>query len=102
MKVIINLPASSAYSVYNKHTFPLSENCLGRSIATIALPHSSGGVRLTDFHHKEIIIVDFQEELQRAYDNHNWGLDDSTYANLMSYALLNNIVHTPPKYNCPA
>ena len=65
----------------------------------------------TDFSFSEVLIVNFQEEYQKAYDNKNWNSSSKTqFAGVKSgdlYNILRDIhdlhkIRFSPKYNCPA
>jgi CYTH domain-containing protein len=100
MKAIINVNKESAYAKYNGHTFEVKEFL--STVAGIKIPHEEFAEVTADFSHTEVLIVDLQEELQKAYDNYNWGGDNRTFPNLMSYVKTNNFVMRGLKYNCPA
>lgn len=93
MKAIVNVNKNSAYAHLNGLTFEVAE------ILTTLFALDVNGTK-TDFGHKEVIIISLQEELQIAYDNHNWGYKND-YLSLCLYARMNGIKFEA-KYNCPA
>jgi len=94
MKAIVNVNKKSAYSKYNGLTFDVID--VMSTIISLNIDN-----RTVDFSHKELFIVDINNELQREYDNYNWG--SKTYLNqLKLYCAFNDIVYINPKYNCPA
>jgi len=57
----------------------------------------------TDFTHKEVLIVDLNEELQNQYNDFNWGYTfNNVFKALEKYAYNNGILHKRPEYICPA
>jgi hypothetical protein len=90
MKAIVNVNKESAYAHLNGHTFEVKE-VLDRLIALDV----NGAI--TDFGHKEVMIVDFQNELQKEFDSFKWN-GGGNYSNLQKYAINNKIVFTEPKY----
>ena len=54
------------------------------------------------FAHNEVLIVDFQKNLQQAYNSANWNSNCISALNsLREYQKANNIKFQP-EYNCPA
>jgi hypothetical protein len=100
MKVIINVPAESAYSKYNFLTFEV-DSIIGNSVLLVALESEIKA----DFSMREVIVVDFDKTFQAAYDNINWNSSHESrkaFSFLNEYALIHNICHSQLKYNCPA
>lgn len=94
MKAIVNVKKSNQYSKFNFKTFEVVE-VLSNLIAL-----NLNGVT-TDFSHKEVIIVDIENEMQIAYDNYNWGTNIYVFHNLRSYCDKNKI-DVKLEYKCPA
>lgn len=101
MKAIVKVNKNSSYSRFNGLTFEVKE-VLSQQIALFIPSLELGKDLTTDFGHSEVIIVDIENELQKAYDNYNWGSDTRTYRNLEAYCIKNGIIVSKPKYNCPA
>lgn len=91
MKAIVNVNTNSAYAPLNGHTFKV-KGVFERFIAL-----DVNGV-VTDFGHQEVIIVDFQNELQKEFDTFKWN-GGGDYYNLRKYAINNHIVFAEPEYN---
>ena len=100
MKAIVNIKKSSSnYKQLNGLTFEVSE-VLSQQVALLIPNKELGKDVVTDFHHTEVMIVDIEKELQKAYDSFNWGSDSRTYRNLETYCIHNSIILNKPKYNC--
>ncbi len=91
MKAIINVNKNSAYAKYNGLTF-----CTHKMFRDFIELDINGNI--VDFKFDEIIIVDFSEELKKAYE---WFKDDKSmkmfYDYFVNYAEVNNI-KTEEKY----
>jgi hypothetical protein len=99
MKAIIKVNNQSAYSKYNFLTFEVKE--VLRDIISIKIEENLSA----DFSIKEVIIIDFNKEYQKAYDANNWGANwknSACFNFLCEYALFNNICAKKLEYNCPA
>ena len=94
MKAIVNVKKGSFLHNLNGKTFDVVE-CMS-SIVSLNI----NGIT-TDFSHKEIIVVDIEKELQKEYDNFNWG-SKNCYNNLDRYREINKIKGCTQIYNCPA
>lgn len=101
MKEILKVDKASAYAKLNGLTFKVSE-ILSQSISLFIYVPEHGKEVKVDFSHSEVFIVDIQNELQKAYDIFNWGLDLRTYPNLQKYCTSREILVNQPNYNCPA
>ncbi len=58
MKAIVNVSKGSAYSKYNLLTFDVLSNLISLNIQG----------KTVDFQHKEVIIVDIEEEFKKAFN----------------------------------
>lgn len=94
MKAIIKVNEGSSYAKYNGLTFDVAE--IKSSFVCLDI----NGVR-TDFSHKEVVICELQNEIQKAFDDYNYGSDNKTHIVLGFYCSSNKI-NFQPKYNCPA
>jgi len=94
MNAIVNVKKASSYSKYNGLTFPVID-VLDRIIC-MDIDNQS-----VIFSHKEVIIVDIQNELQKAYDMYNWS-GCRLFNKLVAYATVNKIECGKLEYNCPA
>lgn len=77
MRAIVNVKKGSAYAKYNGLTFEVAETRAdewNEKKSRITLKIKDVNV---DFALEEVIISDFQKEIQRAYDDKNW--DSSKY-----------------------
>jgi 3-deoxy-D-arabino-heptulosonate 7-phosphate (DAHP) synthase class II len=102
MKAIItNIKKRSAYAKYNGLTFEVKE--VLSTLIALQIPDENGKLNTVDFTFKEVMIVDFEQELQRAYCNANW---DNKYLrhfnNLKNYQEIKKIQKIHLQYNCPA
>jgi len=90
MKAIINT-TSKNYKHLNGRTFNVKE--LFTSFVAIELTNEfvKGGIITTDFNHNEVLIIDIDAEVQKAYDNYNWGNDNKSYIKLKNYCISNRI-----------
>lgn len=96
MKAIINVNRKSVYSKLNGLTFDVKD------VMSNLISLDINGI-ITDFTHKEVMIVDFANELQSAYNRANWNSSDMTLLFILrSYKIDNNIGDTQLEYNCPA
>lgn len=82
MRAIVNIRKSSAYAEYNGLTFEVAEtkaNTQSEKVRiTLKIFRKDIGKEVSvDFSENEVIIVDFQKEIQKAYDDVNW--DASRY-----------------------
>lgn len=98
MKAIIKVPKSSAYSFLNGHTFEVQE--VFSTFVSLKIPSQIGEITGIDFSYNEIIIVDIDNEIQKSYDDFNFGYN-SIYIHLKYYCKINNIT-TKEEYNCLA
>ena len=101
MKAILNVNEFSCYARFNGLTFEVTE-VLNRQVALLIPNLELGKCLTTDFSFSEVIIVDIANELQKAYDNYNWGSDNGIYNNLKAYCTKRGIITPKPEYNCPA
>jgi hypothetical protein len=100
MQVIIKVPQTSAFSKYNFLTFEV-EQVVGNTLLSVKLEPG----KKADFSYKEIIIVDFENAYQAAYNAINWNTNYQAaklFSFLSGYSLVNNICHKQLEYNCPA
>jgi len=90
MEAIINTK-SATYKHLNGKTFAIKE--IFTSFVALELPFNfiKGGINTTDFNHKEVIIVDIDNEIQSAFDDHNWGNDCKRYIHLRNYCITKKI-----------
>jgi hypothetical protein len=90
MKAIINTKSAS-YKHLNGRTYKVKQ--VFSSFVAIEIPSQicEGRFDTCDFNHNEVLIVDIDAEVQRAYDNFNWGSDNKTYIRLKDYCLANRI-----------
>ena len=63
MKAIVNVSKTSAYAKYNGLTFEVKEILPISPIIALGIVNESGITIVTDFHFKEVFIVDIQEEI---------------------------------------
>jgi hypothetical protein len=92
MNAIINIKTkTSGFSHLNGHTFQVKE--LFSSFCAILIPSEicDGRFDTCDFNYDEIIIVDIDNEVQKAYDNYNWGSNNKAYINLKNYCIAKKI-----------
>lgn len=87
MKAIINVNSKNQYSKFNGLTFPVKE--INNSFVAIDLNGAT-----TDFTHKEVLIVDFQKEIQNTRNRNDWGYTSALkeLEALKSYQKANNII----------
>lgn len=97
--IVTNVNPKSSFANCNGLTFEVKE--VLTTLVALNVPDECGKIRAVDFTHKEVFIVDIQEELQQAYDDKNWGSDYNTYASLEKYCETKGI-KLKVKYNCPA
>lgn len=90
MKAIINTKSAS-YKNLNGRTFNVKQ--VFSSFVEVEIPsdYVKGGIILTDFKHEEVLIVEIDNEIQMAFDNHNWGNDTKTYIHLKNYCITKKI-----------
>lgn len=100
MKAIINTKKSSGMSYLNGHTFEVKE--ILSNLVALSIPSRicEGRFDTCDFSFEEVIIVDIDAEVQKAFDAYNWS-GSKLYANLINYCTKNGI-KTNEKINCPA
>lgn len=103
MKAIINTKKSSGMSHLNGHTFEVKE--ILSNLVALRIPSQicEGKFDTCDFAFDEVIIVDIDAEVQKAYDACNWSdrICSKSYANLINYCTKNHI-KTNEKINYPA
>jgi len=87
MKAIINVNKANQYSKFNGLTFEMVE--LNKSFVAVNLNGTT-----TDFALKEVIIVDFQKEIQNARNRNDWGYTSALkeVESLKAYQQANGIV----------
>lgn len=87
-------------SYLNGHTFEVKE--ILSNLVSLNIPSKiyEGRFVTCDFAFNEVIIVDIDAEVQKAFDAYNWN-GSKLYANLMNYCTKNGI-KTNEKINCPA
>ncbi len=96
LAIITNINKKSGYSKYKGLTFEVKE------VLSTLIALNIEGVTV-DFTHHEVMIVDFNSELQKAFDRYNWDSSDyKDYRNMQKYAVTQGIKFKEPKYNCPA
>jgi hypothetical protein len=90
MKAIINTKSAS-YKHLNGKTFNVKE--VFSSFASVEVPseYVKGGIIPTDFNYNEILIIDIDAEIQKAFDDHNWGINHKAYIHLKNYCIVNKI-----------
>jgi len=90
MKAIINTKSAN-YKHMNGKTYEVKQ--LFSTFAAIVLPseYVKGGFICIDFNLSEIIIVDIDSEIQKAFDDHNWGNDCRRYIHLRNYCISKKI-----------
>ena len=90
MKAIINTKSAS-YKHLNGKTFNVKE--VFSSFASVEVPNEyvKGGIIFTDFNYNEMLIVDIDVEIQKAFDGHNWGNDHKRYIHLKNYCISKKI-----------
>jgi len=91
MKAIINTKKASGFSYLNGRTFEVKE--VFTSFIAIQIPSQICNDKFDtcDFNHNEILIVDIDREVQKAYDDYNWGSDNKKYMRLKDYCIANRI-----------
>jgi len=102
MKAIINLPynSNSSYRSLNGNTFEIKE--VLSILICLLIPNEIGDFKSVDFSFKEVLIVNVNTEIQKAYDSYNCGSDYLTYNILVRYCKENKIQFQKPTYYCPA
>jgi hypothetical protein len=90
MKAIIKTKSAS-YKHLNGRTFNVKEVFTSFVALEVTSEFVKGGIITTDFNHNEVLIVDIDTEVQRAYDDHNWGSNHKAYINLKYYCIANRI-----------
>lgn len=90
MKAIINTKSAS-YKHLNGKTFNVKQ--VFSSFVAIEIPSQicEGRLDTCDFNHDEVLIVDIDAEIQRAFDDHNWGNDHKRYIHLKNYCIIKKI-----------
>ena len=95
MKAILNVNHNSAYSHQNLLTFNVnmivSENLINLNFKGFT----------ADFSAKEIIVIDFEKEMQAAFDDFNFSGNSKRYNFLKNYQEIHKIKFEPI-FNCPA
>jgi hypothetical protein len=100
MKAIVKVSKSSPFAKHNGLTFEVK--AVMSTVVALEISQRWRDEKMTmDFGFTEIMIVDFARELQKAYDDYNWGSDTNRYRNLQLYATLNGF-YSPVEWNCPA
>lgn len=97
MKAIIKVHKDSSHAHLNGLTFEVKE--VMRQLIALDI-----NAVTTDFSHTEVLIVDFQEEIQKAYDNKNWDSSITVQGRfncLEAYQQANKI-KSIATCNCPA
>ena len=91
MKAIINTKKASGFSHLNGRTFKVKE--VFTSFVALEIPSQicEGRFDTCDFNHNEILIVDIDTEVQKAYDDFSWGSDNKRYIKLKDYCIANRI-----------
>jgi hypothetical protein len=91
MKAIINTKKTSGFSYLNGRTFEVKE--VFTTFVAIQIPSQIcyGKFDTCDFNHNEVIIVDIDAEVQKAYDDYSWGNDNKRYIKLKDYCISNRI-----------
>lgn len=101
MKIVLNLSRFSSFSEHNYKTFEVNM-FVGDKLVNIKIDEKTS----IDVSFKEVIIVDFHEEMQRKYDVINWGLvvhkQKNAWSFLSNYAVHNKINLGFLKADCPA
>lgn len=101
MKIILNLSRFSSFSDHNYKTFEVNM-FVGDKLVNITI----GEKTTIDVSFKEVIVVDFHEEMQRKYDVINLGSFTQKQKNafdfLNNYAVHNKINLGFLKAYCPA
>jgi hypothetical protein len=90
MKAIINTKSKS-YKHLNGKTFNVKEVFSTFVSIEVTSEYVKGGIITTDFNHNEILIVDIDNEIQKAFDDHNWGGNHKTYIHLRNYCIAKKI-----------
>jgi hypothetical protein len=93
MNAIVKVNKNSSFANLNGLTFKIKE--FASKIVALNINGTT-----TDFSYTEILICDFQTELQREYNNYNWGCENK-YNRLCHYAKENKIKFDA-EYTCPA
>jgi hypothetical protein len=90
MKAIIKTK-SPGYKHLNGKTFNVKEVFTTFVAVEVTSEFVKGGIIPTDFNHNEVLIVDIDNEIQKAFDDHNWGINHKAYINLKNYCIANKI-----------
>ncbi len=90
MKAIINTK-SPGYKHLNGKTFNVKEVFSTFVSVEVTSEFVKGGIITTDFNHNEVLIVDIDNEIQKAFDDHNWGINHKAYISLKNYCIANKI-----------
>lgn len=100
MKAIINTKKSSGLSHLNGKTFEVKE--ILSNIVALSIPSQicEGRFDTCDFAFDEVIIVDIDAEVQKAYNDYCWS-ESKQYIKLKNYCIKNRI-KTNEKIKCPA
>lgn len=90
-------------SYLNGRTFEVKE--ILSNLVALSIPSRicEGRFDTCDFGFEEVIIVDIDAEVQKAFDAYNWSGSKvyPSYSNLVNYCTKNGI-KTNEKINCPA
>lgn len=95
MKAIVNVKKTSSAYKHNLKTFEVM-NVFGPLINLKIEDNLT-----MDFSYREVIIVDFEKEIQSAYDTYNWNGNKRLLDFLQSYSKHNKLLFDL-EYNCPA
>lgn len=101
MKAIIKTKKSSGMSYLNGRTFEVKQILSNLIALSIPSQICEGRFDTCDFAFDEVIIVDIDAEIQKAFDDYNWSGIYPSYFNLVNYCTKNGI-KTNEKINCPA
>jgi hypothetical protein len=69
MKIVLFLSQFSAFSEHNLKTYEVN-TFIGDKLVNISIDENT----TIDVSFKEVIVVDFHNEMQRLFDSKNWGL----------------------------
>lgn len=98
MKAILRVPRGSSYAKYNGRTFEVNGIMYGLfNLQFPAQPDALGHPLIpeftADFSHKEVLIVDIEQEMQKARELSDWygGQKTSNFLALQRYCEANKI-----------
>jgi len=85
------MKAISGFSYLNGRTYKVKE--VFTSFVAIEIPSQicEGRFDTCDFNHNEVLIVDIDNEIQKAFDDHNWGINHKAYIHLKNYCIAKKI-----------